>query len=228
MILSGRTLAILQNFQTINPSILIRPGSQLRTLAGGVGGAGSDSMFATADIEEVFPQQFAIYDLSKFLALLSIDKQSLLKFYDAHLVIQQGESRTKFTYANPVLIVSAPDKNLVMPPTFITLELKSYVLQTVFKAMSILGFNEIAFTGKGGDLTISAVDTKNPDSDVYSTVIGQTSKTFSVIIDAAKLKLVNANYTVSLSDQGLAYFKAEYDRKDVQYWIALSTKSVFG
>ena len=58
MKLSARTLQILKNFATINPSLLFKPGNVLTTISP------AKTMQAKARVTEQFDTQFAIYDLS--------------------------------------------------------------------------------------------------------------------------------------------------------------------
>ena len=57
MKLSKETLAILKNFSTINQSILIESGNNLKTVSV------NKTMMSNAVIEETFPEEFGLYDL---------------------------------------------------------------------------------------------------------------------------------------------------------------------
>ena len=61
MKLSEKTIALLKNFSSINQSILFKKGNVLRTMSV------MKNILAEVDIEECFPQDFAIYDLVQFL-----------------------------------------------------------------------------------------------------------------------------------------------------------------
>ena len=61
MKLSEKTLNILKNFSSINQSILVKQGNQLRTISV------AKNILAEAEIKEDFPRDFAIYDLNQFL-----------------------------------------------------------------------------------------------------------------------------------------------------------------
>ncbi len=63
MILSKRTIDILKNCSGINQSILIKKGSKIRTISE------LKNCLFEADIDEVFPCDFAIYDLANFLSV---------------------------------------------------------------------------------------------------------------------------------------------------------------
>ena len=61
MKLSKSTLDILKNFSNINQSICFKEGTELSTLSI------QKNILSRAVVEEKFPKNFAIYDLSEFL-----------------------------------------------------------------------------------------------------------------------------------------------------------------
>ena len=69
-------------------------------------------------------------------------------------------------------------------------------------------------------------DTGNPSSDKFSTKVGLTDKTFSMIFKTENLnKIMEGTYDVSLSSKRISHFKREGDT--LQYWIALEQNSTF-
>ena len=56
--LSRTTLDVLKNYATINSSIVFRKGNKLRTISN------AENILSQFTSEEVFPTDFAIYDLS--------------------------------------------------------------------------------------------------------------------------------------------------------------------
>jgi len=81
---------------------------------------------------------------------------------------------------------------------------------------------EIAFIGDGNSVTMSAVDSKTSTADNYNTVVAEGISTdpFNMIIKTDNLKLVPADYEVTLSSKGMAHFKSS----KVQYWVAIETR----
>jgi hypothetical protein len=218
MKLSDETISVLQNFQTINPSIVISSGNVIRTISV------PETIFAKATLQDSFPKRFGIYDLSKFLGILSLNKNSEVEFHEHYMTISQDRSRIRYSYCNPELIKSPDEqKDIALPSVDVTFELKNEVLKEVTKAMSVLGFNEICFRGADGILSVQTFSSKNDNSDVYSHDIGETSKTFSVILEADKLKTLPCNYTVSITKMGLAHFYSPF----VEYGVGISTRSSF-
>ena len=65
MKLSDQTLEVLKNFSDINTNILVKPGSELSTIST------MKNILAKATITESFDKQFAVYDLSELLGIVS-------------------------------------------------------------------------------------------------------------------------------------------------------------
>ena len=103
MKISEKTINILKNFSNINGSILVRPGNVLKTVGT------QRSIYATAIVEEDFPQQFAIYELSKFLGVLSLFQDHDINFGEHQLSITSGNQVVNYTYADISAIIAPPD-----------------------------------------------------------------------------------------------------------------------
>ena len=73
MKLSGETVDVLKNFSNINQNILIKEGTQLRTMST------MKNILAEAPIKEVFPREFGIYDLTEFLGVLTLVNDAKMK-----------------------------------------------------------------------------------------------------------------------------------------------------
>ena len=88
MNLSDKTLTILKNFAGINNSILVKQGTQLRTISV------AKNILAEAQIDEEFPREFGIYDLNQFLNGLSLHQDPEMDFSpESYLNIREGMSR---------------------------------------------------------------------------------------------------------------------------------------
>ena len=72
MKLSENTISALKNFSQINQSIKISAGSTLSTISS------AKTILAKATTEDVFERSFCIYELSKFLGIVSRVKVSQL------------------------------------------------------------------------------------------------------------------------------------------------------
>lgn len=218
MLLDEKTIAVLSNFQTINQSIVIKPGNRLRTMSA------SEAVMAQAIVPTEFKDELYIYDLSKLLAILSLAKDNELYREDKDLVVVQGKSRMKYRLADPVLIKAMSDGELKFPAPEIEFALPWSVLSNAIKAMQILKFNEISFSGDGEKLYVAAINMKVPDDNSYSTELGETKKVFNCIVELDKLKVVASDYYVRISSKGLVHLKGD----TIEYYIAFNNKSEFG
>jgi gp45 sliding clamp, C terminal len=225
MKLSSNTVNILANFANINASLVINPGSTLRTMAS------TKSVFAKATVPEVFDTSFAIYDLANFLSVVSMFEEPELDFSvsDKYMVIRNTNDKSKFVYyhADPALIKSAPEKDIKVPEYNVSFELSGVVLTKLNKAMSILKTQDVAFVGDGNKITLKALDSKNSTSNAFETVIGETDSTFTAVFNRDNLKVMNMDYVVNLllpkdsKSPGLGNFT----NKDVDYWVALNAQT---
>lgn len=217
MKLSQETIAILKNYSTINPSVLFKPGNVLSTMST------QKSIFAKATIKEEVERQFGIYELNKFLGVLSMFKEPELRFFDSFLEVSSGKQRVRYTYADPSLIITPPDKGFVVPIPEVEFDLTSDDLGSVIKALSIMSLPEISITGNGSDLEVQAVNSKNPSADVYSITVGTTEKTFQSYIKTENLKFLSKDYHVSVSSKGIVKFESP----GLTYFVASEAHSYF-
>jgi len=218
MNLSNRSLEILRNFSSINPSLLFEQGNTLRTISP------SKTVLARANIENSIDSTFAIYDLSRFLGVVSLFEGSPeLEIEEKKLNIMASGRRVSYTFADPSTIVTPPNKDIQLPTPEVSFTLTNANLVEITKAMGVMGFPELVVTGEDGKIVIRATDTKNPSSDKYDIEVGETDITFNVIFKAENMKLISGDYTVEISSKGLAKFSSN----DVEYWISIEANSTF-
>lgn len=217
---SENTLSILKNFSGINPSIIFKPGQVIRTLSP------QKTVMAAAAIDETITSTAAVYDLSRFLATLSLFNDPEVEFLSNKFAIKSDRSHVNYTYASESMIISPPDTDINIPSIEVTVDVKWDDIQQVIRAASVLQLGEVAFRGDGQSVSLAAIDSKNPTADVFDVVVGESDAHFEMIIKVENLKLMPKNYTVALSSKGIpiAHFKAD----TIQYWVAIERNSNFG
>lgn len=218
MKLSEQTLSVLKNFNTINQSVLVKPGNTIRTISG------QRNVFARASVAETFPAKFAIFELSKFLGTVSLFKDPDFEFFDDHLKITEGKTVSRYTYADESMIVVPPDKEIDLPSKDIYFELSEKDLSTIQKAIGILQVPELSVVGEDGTIYVKAINNKNPSSDQYSIAVGVTDQSFNAIFKSEYLKFMPGNYKINISNKGYAQFESD----GLSYWIAAEHTSKFG
>ena len=217
MKLDAKTLRILKNFNDINKSILIKEGSTLATMSP------TKTVFAKATVVETFNRTFGIYDLGKFLSVLSLFQDPEITLEENQLVISKDKNKVKYTYVDPKLIVTPPEKTIKLPSVDVQFTLSQDTYAAVVKAMSVLALPELAVVGESGQLVLRALDSKNPSGDTYDVEIGETDKDFTVIFKADNLKILPGNYNVSVSSKLISHFAGE----GIEYFIAVDAGSKF-
>lgn len=218
MNLDPRTLQILKSFSSINPSIYFNGGKVLKTISP------TKTVMATATLDDGFDHPFAIYDLGRFLGVLSLFDSPDLTITDKHVEIRgkNGDS-INYVVADPSNIVTPPEKAIKLPSIDATFALKQDDFTRVIKALSVLGLPEIAVVGDGSNVYLQAADSKNPTGDVYKTPVGETDKSFRAIFKSENLKILPGDYDVQISKAGISYFSGA----GVEYWIAMEGTSKF-
>lgn len=214
---SERTITILKSFSTINKSILMKEGNVLKTVTP------EKTLVASATIPDTIPSQACVYDLSRFLSILSLYQNPDVEFHDKYFMIKDGKRRTKYVYADISMIHAAPEKDIKLPSEDVVVDVSWDDMQSVIKAAGVLQFGEIAFVGEGGKIYLKAVDSNNDNSDDYGVEIGTTSDEFKIIIKTDNLKLLPQDYKVALCAKGISEFKSD----DVTYFVATDTKSTY-
>lgn len=216
---SDNTLSVLKNFSTINPSVMFKTGNTIRTISP------QKTVMASATIGENISSNAGVYDLSRFLATLSLFDEPEVEFLDTKFSIKSGKSSVNYTYAAESMIVTPPESDINIPNPEVTVDVSWDDIQKVIRAAGVLQLGEIAFKGNGENVRLAAIDSKNPTADGFDVVLSaDTDKNFEMIIKVENLKLMPADYKVALSSKGLAHFKAD----KVQYFIAIEKHSKFG
>ncbi len=221
MKLSETTLNVLKNFSTINTGMMFKEGNVIRTISK------QQNLLAKATVSEAFDKEFVIYDLNRFLALLgSLKDPDITVNKDKNNVkIVSGTSSTVYGLASEHMIVAPPAKELKVENAEVNFTLSKDDLAQVLKLSAVLGLPNIAVKGNRSKITITALDVKNQDSDVFSVEVGETSSEFQFIFVTENLKMIPGTYNVSISSKGISHFK--HGTEPLEYWIATEAGSSY-
>jgi hypothetical protein len=211
------TVNVLKNFAKINPSIVVQEGNVLKTISP------TKTIMAKAKVKTDFDKRFAIYNLDRFISIVSTFTDPDFKFGDKSVDISDNNRKTHYVYADETTVTKAPDREINLPSVDVTFRLTNDNLRDVEKASGILALPEIVVMGDGKNLYLQAADSKNPSGDVYSIQIGETDKAFKAIFKAENIKIIPGDYDVNISSKGISHFV----RDDVEYYIAVESSSTF-
>ena len=220
MKLSDKTLTLLKNFSSINQSILFKEGNSLRTISV------MKNILAEATIEEELPKDFGIYDLNQFLNGLNLHQNAELDFQnDGYVVIKEGKSRSKYFFADPNVIVTPPEKDIILPSEDVCFILDTKELDKLLKAAAVYQLPDLSVVGEAGVVKLVVRDKKNDTSNDFSVVVGETDEVFTFNFKVENIKILPGNYEVVISSKLLSRFKNT--GFNVTYHIALEPDSTF-
>ena len=219
MKLSAKTLQVLKNFSTINPSIMFETGNQLVTISP------QKTIMAKAKIDENIETDFGIFDLNRFLGVLSLFSDPSLSFRENYVKISDGRKSVNFIFADPVTIVLPPKKEIKFNDPYVSFNLSNETFQSIMKGANVLQLPEIAIEGDGSRLYCKAVDVKSPTNNSFEIDLQEEEKKFIVIFSCSNLKLLNKDYDVMIT-KGIARFVST--DSEVEYYIATETSSTYG
>jgi gp45 sliding clamp, C terminal len=222
MKLDPKTVAVLKNFSTINPSLLFKEGDTITTIAPG------GSLFAKAKVPTVFNKRFAIYKLDRFLSSISLFEDPEFTFSDNQVIISDGNKRQiNYVFASETTIVTPPDKELSFDEQFIEFDFPQTQMKQIERAIGVLGLNEIAVVGDGENILVKGIDSTGTYADSYSVDLGPTNKKFKAIFKSENLKIMSGDYSVII---GLRKTKiiARFYNSDLDYWVATEQNSSVG
>lgn len=214
MRLSKETYNILKNFASINSNIVITPGNTIRTKSAG------DNLYAEAKISEDFDVQVAIWDLNRFLGIVSMFENPDLEFSDTHVTVSNGRSSVIYYYSQ-VSLLSYPKKTLKMPKTTVKFDLAEQDLYDILKASSILQADELSIEAENGKISISVGDSSQSSSDKFNIEImsDDIEKDYSGKLKVSDIKIIPGSYTVELTDTVVSKFT--HKNLDIYYNIAI-------
>ena len=213
MKLSKDTVAILKNFATINPGIVLNPGNEIRTITS------SKNMLAQAQIEETFDTKAGIFDISRFLATLSLFDDPDIEFGKDRFIVRSGRQRLSYTYTPESMIVTPGNLPGKVPSPDGTFLVSWADIESAIRSAGVLSLPEIAFQSDGEDVTMASVDTKNPTADTFSVTIaeGVNLPTFRRTVGIDFFKLLPRDYKITTSQNVISF-----ESDTVQYWVTTS------
>ncbi len=220
MKLSEKTTTLLKNFSNINQSILFKKGNKLRTISH------LKNILAEATVDENFPKDFGIYDLSQFLSGMYILKNPELDFEnEKYVVIHEGKTKSKYFFSSENTIVTPPDKQLTLPSEDVSFTMKQKDLDQLLKAAGIYQLADLSVVGENGVVKLVVRDKKNDSSNDFSIVVGETTSKFVFNYRVENIKILPGTYEVVISKNNISRFtNSEYN---LIYHIALEPDSTF-
>ena len=221
MKITRQTIDILKNFSSINPSIVVKEGSALETIST------MKNILAKSKIVEDFDRQFAIYDLTEFLGLVTSEAlvNAELEFEENWVNMVNGKSSSRYYYADESTIIK-PEKKLEMPEPEIHFELSKLDLSTALSMSGILSKPDLGIVSDGKTISALILDKKDPTSDFFEIGVGEgNGDEYVMYFKIENLKILKGSYSVGISSRGIGHFSNQ--DIELEYWIALEPDSEY-
>ena len=210
MQLQESTIQLLKNFASINGNLMINAGNELTTISE------SKTILAKTELEESFPQDFAIYDTSDFLTCVSLLTDPVLEFQDTHVIIKSDGRKIKYFYSDPELLKTPPEGSFDKLSSALSDESDNIVIRLtqaqyaeLNSAARILKGSSLSFRGEDGSITASLTEKDNSTSNTFSVTLSDyDGDDFSFSLDINQMKILAGDYEITASrSKPLSRFK---------------------
>ena len=221
--LTKNTQSILKNFSTLNSNILIKEGNVIKTMSP------QKNVMAQAVVEESFPD-FGIWDLNKFLSVISLFSDPEFIFEDKYVMINDGrKSSVKYYYCEPSLL-TVPTKDIKMPDSTLSINLTDSIFNELMKASSVLQLMDLRIcpSDDGNEIIAKLHDASDSTNNKYYISLGENPIETNYKFDFKMnlIRFVPGNYIVDFTETVISKFT--HEDLDLTYWVALETTSKYG
>ena len=223
MQLTETTMAVLKNFATIQPNVILNEGNTVKTIAE------AKNVMSVAVLDQSFDKTVGIYNLDEFLNVLSLVDTPELTFGNEFVTVSDttGRSKIKYFYSD-IGILTSPAKDIPMPEAEVKFTLDEVTLGRIRRAASALGHEKMTITATEGGIKICVVDHTDSTSNAFEITVPGTcdSTEFTFVMNISNLKLIAGDYDVEVSSRLISKFTNK--GSDVSYFIALEKSSTYG
>ena len=217
MKLSDNTLAVLKNFASINSGVVLKPGKAQRTISP------EKSILVEASIEDDIPSEMGIYDLNQFLGIITTLRNPEVTFAKDQIVLTDGELSVTYRGCSANLIITPPEKELVLKDITTKFSLANATSQKLIKVASMINLPNLSVVGKNAELLLKIHERANDTSNDGIMKIGDyAGKDFIATFKTENLKLLPDDYNVEV--QAGAFAKFVNQNNTLTYFIALESK----
>ena len=217
MKLSEQTLTVLKNFAAINSGVVIQSGATQRTMSP------EKSVLVEATLEDAFPCQFGIYDLNQFLGNTLAMNSPDMDFSSNMVMMKDDVMIVKYNSCNPELIISPPNKELVLSDPEVVFDLSQSLVNRLLKLASMNNLPHLSFVVKSGELSVMVHDKANTLSNYASIRIGDhAGEDMIATFKTENIKMIPDDYAVQVKLGKFATFSSK--TKNLKYFIVVESK----
>jgi hypothetical protein len=216
---SKNTLSILKNFSSLNSNLLVKPGNVIKTITPSKNG------MAVATVDETFDTEFGIWDLNKFLGVISLFNTPNFSFGEKSVKIQNGgTSVVNYYYSEPRLL-TVPTKDVNMPAVNVGINLSEKQFSELQKAASVMQLPDLSFTVDDTDIVAMVSDLSDPTTNTYKVVVDENwnGPNFMFNFKMENIKILPGDYQVNFAKN----IVGEFVNKNIslKYWFAMEANT---
>lgn len=222
-----QTLNILKNFSKINQSIWVKSGSVLETLSV------SKKVIAEAKVNEVFPREFAFFDLRQFLGIMNREqwKNADIEFGEEFMTLTNAKGGAiTYYYADP-RVFTHPSKKVWrgLPSVFdVTLQCYEQTLVEIAEMANELSSPDLKLENDTKTVRWECYDKMNATTNRFTITVGEgTEISYCFRIKQENIKkLYPGNYECKISKLGIMQWT--HETLPLTYWIAVEPDFWYG
>lgn len=216
MKLNEKTLAVLKNFSSINTGVVLNEGRKQKTMSA------DKAILVEAELEDVIPGEFGIYDLPQFLGNITTLQNPDLTFSDNHVTMNDGQFRLTYYSCSPNLITTPPDRKLDMKSVDVSFKLTNAIIQKLLMLSKMNSLPMISVIGQNGNLSLRAHEDTDTSNDATIDLEPYDGNDFVAKFKAEHFKMIPDDYEVKINLGAFATF--ENSAETLKYYVALQSK----
>jgi hypothetical protein len=217
---SKNTLAILKNFSNLNSNLLVKEGNVIKTITPSKNG------MAVATVEETFDTEFGIWDLNKFLGVISLFNNPSFDFGEKSVKIKNGGSSVVNYYYSEPRLLTVPTKDVVMPPVNICTEMTERQFSELQKAASVMQLPDLVFTSDDDNIIAMVCDIADPTSNSYKVTLDTRDipvPEFTFHFKMENIKILPGDYKINFAKNVVGEFVNK--NINLKYWFAMEANT---
>jgi hypothetical protein len=184
---------------------------------------------AIATVEENFDVEFGIWDLNKFLGVVSLFNNPTFTFGEKSVKIKNGgDSVVNYFYSEPRLL-SVPTKDVNMPTVNVSTTLTDKQFSELQKAASVMQLPDLSFKSENSSIIAVVSDISDPTSNSYKVILQETwdGPDFVFNFKMENIKILPGDYAINFAKNVVAEFV--HKTIALKYWFAMeSATSKYG
>ena len=180
---------------------------------------------AVATVEETFDTEFGIWDLNKFLGVISLFNSPNFSFGEKSVKIKNGGSSVVNYYYSEPRLLTVPTKDVNMPAVNVGINLSEKQFSELQKAASVMQLPDLSFTVDDTDIVAMVSDLSDPTTNTYKVVVEENwnGPDFMFNFKMENIKILPGDYQVNFAKNIVGEFVNT--NISLKYWFAMEANT---